>query len=92
MALLSPGSVLADHRVDGVAGRGGMGIVYRATDLALDRPVALKVISPELAEEESSHERSKRVSRLAAAIRHPHVIPIHRAGEEEGQLFITGRI
>jgi Protein kinase domain len=86
---LTVGSVFAGHRLDAVAGRGGMGVVYRATDLTLDRVVALKVITPELASEPGFAERFKRESRVAASLTHPHVLPIYRAGEEDGRLFIT---
>src|SRR3954451_17355027 len=88
---LSIGSEFAGHRIDGVAGRGGMGVVYRATHLALNRPVALKLIAPDLAEDEGFRERFKQESMTAASIDHPHVIPIYHAGEEGGQLYITMR-
>jgi uncharacterized RDD family membrane protein YckC len=90
-ASLVPGHVLAGYRIDGYAGRGGMGVVYRATQLALDRTVALKLVAPELAGDEGFRERFKRESRLAASIEHPNVIPIHEAGEADGQLFICMR-
>ena len=51
------GTQLAGYRIDGVVGRGGMGVVYRATELALDRPVALKLIAPELADDRSFRDR-----------------------------------
>ena len=89
MAELAEGTVLAGHRIDGVAGRGGMGVVYRATHLALDHVVALKVIAPDLAHDERFRERFKRESRVAVSIRHPNVVPIHHAGEEDGVLFVT---
>jgi serine/threonine protein kinase len=57
MPELAPGAVFAGHRIEAVAGRGGMGVVYRATHLALDHVVALKVISPELAADEIFRER-----------------------------------
>ena len=63
-------------------GRGGMGVVYRASQIALDRPVALKVIAPERARDASFRERFLRESRLAASIDHPNVVPVHEAGEE----------
>src|SRR5687768_18015163 len=66
-----------------------MGVVYRATDLALDRPVALKLISGDFARDESFQARFKRESRLAASIRHPNVITVFGAGEEDGNLFIA---
>src|SRR3954469_13682428 len=72
-----------------MVGRGGMGVVYHATHVALDRPVALKLIAPELAEEPGFRERFQRESRIAAALDHPNVIAVHDAGEENGALFIT---
>jgi YVTN family beta-propeller protein len=88
---LQPGDVFAGHRVTGVAGRGGMGVVYRAVQLDLDRAVALKLIAPDLAEDPSFRERFVRESRLAAAIDHPNVIPIYYTGEHEGALYIAMR-
>jgi len=87
---LSPGTVFAGYRIR-IAGRGGMGVVYRATQLALDRPVALKLVAPELAEDDDFRRRFKRESRLAASIDHANVITIHEAGEAEGQLYISMR-
>ena len=68
-----------------------MGVVYRATQLDLDRPVALKLIAPELSQDEGFRERFVRESRIAAAIDHPHVIPIYYAGEEDGTLYLAMR-
>ena len=89
MAELSEGTVFAGHRVDGVAGRGGMGVVYRATHLALDHVVALKLIAPELANDPKFRERFVRESRTAVSIRHPNVVQVRHAGEEDGVLFVT---
>jgi serine/threonine protein kinase len=66
-----PGDVFAGHRIDGVAGRGGMGVVYRAVQLDLERPVALKLIAPSLAEDPEFRDRFVRESRAAASIDHP---------------------
>ena len=85
------GSVFAGHRIEAVAGRGGMGVVYVATHLALQRRVALKLIAPELAEDESFRARFQQESMTAASIDHPNVIPIYHAGEEDGKLYITMR-
>ena len=85
------GSTFAGHRIDAVAGRGGMGIVYRATDLALDRPVALKLVAPALAADPVFRTRFERECRLAAALDHPHVVPVFHAGEEGGRLYVTMR-
>ena len=68
-----------------------MGVVYRATDLSLERPVALKLIAPELAEDERFRERFLREPRLAASLDHPNVVPIYEAGERDGQLYLAMR-
>src|SRR6478672_3919923 len=86
-----PGDVFAGHRIEAVAGRGGMGVVYRAIQIDLDRPVALKVIAPHLAQDEAFRERFVAESRVAAAIDHPHVLPIYYAGESDGTLYIAMR-
>jgi serine/threonine protein kinase len=88
---ISIGSVFAGHRLEGVAGRGGMGVVYKATHIALDRTVALKLIAPEISGDESFRERFKQESMTAAALDHPNVVPIYDAGEEQGQLYVTMR-
>jgi streptogramin lyase len=91
MADLAPGSTFAGHRIEEVAGRGGMGVVYRATQLALDRTVALKVIAPGLIEDDAMRKRFVRESKVAASIDHPNVIPIYYAGEEDGVAYIAMR-
>ena len=86
---LQPGATFAGHRIEGLAGRGGMGVVYKATHIALDHVVALKVISPALAQDERFRRRFGEESRIAVSIRHPNVVAIHHAGEEQGLLFVT---
>jgi DNA-binding beta-propeller fold protein YncE/ABC-type branched-subunit amino acid transport system substrate-binding protein len=88
---IGPGSTFAGYRVESLVGRGGMGVVYRATDLSLERPVALKLIAPELAQDERFRGRFLREPRLAAALDHPNVIPIYEAGEHDGQLYLAMR-
>jgi DNA-binding NarL/FixJ family response regulator len=90
-AALEPGTTFANHRLEAIAGRGGMGVVFRATDLALDRTVALKVISPAVAADPVFRERFEREARAAAAIDHPHVVQVFHAGEEHGLLYLTMR-
>jgi serine/threonine protein kinase len=85
------GTTFAGYRVESLVGRGGMGVVYRATDLSLERPLALKLIAPELAEDERFRARFLREPRLAASLDHPNVIPIYEAGEHEGQLYLAMR-
>ena len=91
MGELEPGAVFAGHRIEEVAGRGGMGVVYRATQIALDRTVALKVIAPGLLEDQTIRNRFVRESKVAASIDHPNVIPIYYAGEESGIAYIAMR-
>jgi YVTN family beta-propeller protein len=86
------GSELAAYRIEALVGRGGMGVVYRAHDLALDRSVALKLLTPELADDVPFRERFLRESRLAASLEHPNVVPIHDAGEIDRQLYIAMRL
>ena len=85
------GTEFAGYRVGALRGRGGMGEVYRALDLRLDRPVALKVLAPLLADDERFRDRMLRESRLAASLDHPNVIPVYEAGESDGRLFIAMR-
>ncbi len=85
------GTDLAGYRLESVLGRGGMGVVYLATDLRLERKVALKLVAPELAGDPRFRERFLRESRLAASLDHSHVVPVHAAGETDGQLWIAMR-
>jgi streptogramin lyase/predicted Ser/Thr protein kinase len=85
------GSTLAGYRIDRLIARGGMGVVYMATHLALERQVALKVIARHLAEQEAFRERFLRESRLAARLDHPNVVPVYDAREEDGELIVAMR-
>jgi serine/threonine protein kinase len=89
--VLSPGEELAGCRIDALAGRGEMGLVYRAFDLAAGHEVALKVIRPELARDGGLRARFARESALAIQIRHANIIPVYRIGEEGGVQFLTMR-
>ena len=86
-----PGSEIAGYRIEAMIGRGGMAVVYRAEDLRLGRKVALKLLSPQLADSEQFRQRFVRESRLAASLDHPNIVPIYEAGEADGQLFIAMR-
>jgi hypothetical protein len=88
---LGAGTEFAGHRIEDVIGRGGMGVVYRAIDLSLQRPVALKLVAPELAEDERFRARFLEEPRLAASLDHPSVVPIYEAGEREGRLYLVMR-
>ncbi len=91
MPELRPGDLLGGCRIEAVIGRGGMGVVYRALQLDLGRPVALKVIAGDLAADAEFRERFGREARMAAAIDHPNVVPVYAAGEEDGALFLVMR-
>lgn len=91
-AELTLGTVFAGCRVEAVIGSGDMGAVYRAEELALQRPVAIKVIRREHSQESRFRERFRRESMVAASIDHQNVIPILDAGEEDGVLYITMRL
>lgn len=69
-----------------------MGVVYRATHLALDRPVALKVIARQFADDADFRDRFLRESRLAARLDHPAVVPVYDAREEDGELIVAMRL
>ncbi len=91
MTDLAQGSVFAGYRVDELAGRGGMGVVYRATDLDLERTVALKLISAELSDNADFRRRFEAESKIAASLDHPNVIPLFHAGEHDGLLYLVMR-
>ena len=71
---------------------GGMGIVYRATQTSFGRPVALKVLPPDRANDPEFRARFQREWQMAASIEHPNVIPVYAAGEEGDQLYLVMRL
>jgi ABC-type branched-subunit amino acid transport system substrate-binding protein/streptogramin lyase/predicted Ser/Thr protein kinase len=90
-AAFTPGTTFANYRVESLLGRGGMGVVYLAHDPSLERPVALKLIAPELVQNPDFRQRFLREPKLAASLDHPNVIPIYEAGEHDGQLYLAMR-
>jgi len=88
---LEPGSLFAGYRIERLLDRGGMGVVYMANEIDLDRTVALKIIAPEHSHDPTAVARFKSEARLAASIEHPNIVPIHRGGEHEGVLFLAMR-
>src|SRR3954454_6293719 len=88
---LAAGSEFAGHRIEAEAGAGGMGVVYRATHLLLERTVALKLIAPSLARNPAFRSRFEREWRLLATLEHPNVIPIYEAGEVHDRPYLSMR-
>jgi len=85
----APGTILRErYRLDSEIGRGGMGTVYRATDLELQREVAVKVLST-TAQGSDARERLIREARAAAALNHPHIVTVHDVGESGGFPFLV---
>jgi serine/threonine-protein kinase len=70
-------------------GRGGMGVVYLAREVELDRDVAIKVLPTHLAGDAAARDRFVREARTAAGLSHPHIVPIHRVGEAGGYVFFV---
>ena len=90
--MLDIGNRVAGFEIEAWVARGGMAVVYRAREVGLGgRVVALKVIAPELAEDETFRHRFTQESHLAASIDHPNIIPIYAAGEADGQLYLVMR-
>ena len=85
------GSEVAGYRIDGLLGRGGMGMVYVAEHMLLGRKAALKTLLVELASDSDFKARFIRESQMVAAIEHPNIIPIYDAGEIEGTAYIAMR-
>ena len=86
-----PGEIgrIGNYRVMGLLGAGGMGMVFRAEDLVLGRPVALKIIRPDLREQEEGWQRLQREARLLAAIKHDNLVTLYQAGEENEVFYLA---
>lgn len=91
--MLERGTIVAeDFRIDGVVGDGGMGVVYEATQLSLDRTVALKLVSTAFSQDIAFRERFRREGRLQATLEHAHVIDVYAAGTSEHGLYLAMRL
>ena len=88
---LGAGSRFAGFRIERTLGHGGMGIVYLAREIRLDRDVALKVIRSELAQDDRFRTRFRHESLTAASIEHPRVVTVFGAGERDGLLYVAMR-
>ncbi|HWE89000.1 MAG TPA: serine/threonine-protein kinase [Pseudonocardiaceae bacterium] len=86
------GRSLGHYRIDGVLGRGGMSVMYRATDVRLDRKVALKVMGQNLTDDAEFRDRFADEARNTSAVDHANVVPLYDFGEVDGQLYIALRL
>jgi len=85
---LAPGTQVGSYRIESQLGEGGMGTVYRALDTKLNRPVAVKVLSDELADA-AARRRFQREAQMASSLNHPHILTVHDIGEFEGRQYIV---
>ena len=83
------GKVFGNYEIVRELGRGGMGVVYKAQDTKLDRPVALKFLAPHLVEDEEARKRFVREAKAAAALDHPNICTVYEIDEADGQSFIA---
>jgi hypothetical protein len=89
---LDKGTTFAGYRIEGILGQGGMGVVYEATQLSLDRTVALKLLASNLGEDDAFRERFRREGLLQAGIEHPNIVTVYEAGESDHGLFMAMRL
>jgi serine/threonine protein kinase len=85
---VSPGTTLGPYRIESILGKGGMGVVYRALDTRLNRPVAVKFLSQALADAAARH-RFQREAQMASALNHPHILTVYDAGDFEGRQYLV---
>jgi Tol biopolymer transport system component len=86
---LPVGTILGNYEVVGLLGAGGMGEVYRARDLTLNRDVAVKIVNHELCAHPDSRARLQREARALAALAHPHIAAVHEYGESDSGCYIA---
>src|SRR5881394_2168226 len=85
---LAAGTQLGSYRIEAPLGEGGMGVVYRARDTKLNRPVAIKFLSEDLADA-AARRRFQREAQMASSLNHPHILTVHDTGEFEGQQYLV---
>src|SRR3954470_24327011 len=83
-----PGTDVGSYRIEAKLGHGGMGVVYRALDTRLGRPVAVKFLSADLADA-SSRRRFQREAQTASSLSHPHILTVYDAGEHQGRQYLV---
>lgn len=91
MASLQPGQMLGQYQITSQIGRGGMATVYKAYQVSMDRYVALKVVSGQVMDDPNFLKRFRQEARLIAKLEHPHILPVHDYGEEDGMPYMVMR-
>ncbi len=91
MTTLQPGQQLGPYQIINQIGKGGMAAVYKAYHAAVDRYVAIKIISNQLVENAEFLKRFQQEARLIARLEHPHILPIHDFGEADGVPYMVMR-
>ena len=86
--IVRSGFQLGPYRIEGQLGEGGMGVVYRALDTKLNRPVAVKFLSDDLADQ-GARRRFQREAQMASSLNHPHILTVYDAGEFEGRQYLV---
>jgi serine/threonine-protein kinase len=89
--MLASGTTIGGYRIERLLGSGGMGTVYLAIQESLNRPVALKLLSPQLTADETFRARFRREGEVQAALDHPHIVPVYEAGTTDDGLFLAMR-
>ncbi|MEO7650360.1 MAG: serine/threonine-protein kinase, partial [Bryobacteraceae bacterium] len=85
---VTAGTLLGSYRMETILGEGGMGVVYRALDTRLNRPVAVKLLFDDLADSES-RRRFQREAQMASSLNHPHILTVHDVGDFEGRQYLV---
>src|SRR5437773_4917599 len=85
---LAPGAEIGSYRIESQLGEGGMGVVYRALDTKLNRPVAVKFLFGDLADP-AARRRFQREAQMASSLNHPHILTVHDAGDFEGRQYLV---
>jgi serine/threonine protein kinase/Tol biopolymer transport system component len=88
VTVITPGAQIGPYKIEGLLGAGGMGEVFRALDTRLNRPVAIKFLSAELADT-AARRRFQREAQMASSLNHPHILTVHDAGDFEGRQYLV---
>ena len=89
VTVITSGVQIGPYKIEGLLGAGGMGEVFRAVNTKLNRPVAIKFLSAELAEQPAARRRFQREAQMASSLNHPHILTVHDAGDFAGRQYLV---